>query len=90
MALWIECRAPAAVRARRAAARRERRDSVSDAGAAVAIAQESYWQPLEVPPERHLEIETDRDAAAALVAVRDALDCRLRRPAVNYAPTRRG
>ncbi|HET9738356.1 MAG TPA: AAA family ATPase [Solirubrobacteraceae bacterium] len=88
--LWIECRAPAAVRARRAAARRERRDSVSDAGAAVAIAQESEWQPLEVPPERHLEIETDRDAAAALVAVRDALDCRLRRPAVNYAPTRRG
>lgn len=90
VALWIECRAPAAVRARRAAARRERRDSVSDAGAAVAIAQESEWQPLEVPPERHLEIETDRDAAAALVAVRDALDCRLRRPAVNYAPTRRG
>jgi uncharacterized protein len=87
---WIECRAPAAVRAGRAAARRERPDTVSDAGAVVAIAQEPEWQPLDAPRERHLEIETDRDAAAVLAAVRDALDSHLRRSAANYAPTRRG
>ena len=88
--LWIECRAPVTVRAGRAAARRERPDTASDAGAAVAIAQESEWQPLDAPPGRHLEIETDREPAAALAAVRDALDTRLRRPAANYARTRRG
>lgn len=88
--LWIECQAPAAVRARRAAARRERPDTVSDAGAAVAVAQESEWQSLDAPPGRHLEIETDREPAAVLSAVRYALDAQLRRPAVNYAHSRRG
>jgi predicted kinase len=87
--LWIKCRAPAAVRARRAAVRRERPDTVSDAGAAVAVAQQYDWQPLDAPRERQLEIDTDRDSAAVLAAVRDALDSRLRRPAGNYAHTRR-
>jgi predicted kinase len=83
--LWIECRAPAAVRAKRATARRERPGSVSDADAALAIAQE--WQPLDVSPERHLEVETAREPEAALAAVRDGLDSRLRCPAANYAHT---
>ena len=88
--LWIECQAPVAVRARRAAARSDQPDTVSDAGAAVAIAQESEWQPLDAPPGRHLEIETDREPAAALATVRDGLDAQLRSPAANYAHTRRG
>jgi aminoglycoside phosphotransferase family enzyme/predicted kinase len=83
--LWIECRRPAAVRATRAAARREHPGTVSDADAALAIAQE--WQPLDVPPGRHLDVETAREPAAALAAVRDDLDARLRCPAANYAHT---
>jgi uncharacterized protein len=76
--LWVECRAPAAVRARRAAVRAARADAVSDADAAVAILQESEWEPLDAAPERRLEIRTDRGSAAVLTAVREALDARLR------------
>jgi uncharacterized protein len=82
--LWIECRAPAAVRARRAAARRA--GSVSDARAGVALAQADEWEPLgEVPDGQRAEVVTDTDAATAIVAVRDALDTRLRASAANYA-----
>ena len=56
----------------------------------MAIAQESEWQPLDAPPGRHLEIETDREPAVALAAVRDGLDAQLRSSAANYARTRRG
>jgi len=82
--LWIECRAPALVRVRRAAARRA--GSVSDARADVAMAQSDEWEPLrEVPDDRRAEVVTDADAAAVIVAVRDALDRRLRVSAANYA-----
>jgi predicted kinase len=71
---WIECRAPAAVRARRAAARD--RESVSDAGAAVAVLQTGEWEPVEA--DAHVAVRTDRDEPAVLAAVRDELDARLR------------
>ena len=66
---WIECRAPAAVRIRRAAGARP----VTDAGADVAALQSAQWDPL-VPA---VAVRTDRDAGAAMADVRVGLDARL-------------
>ena len=87
--LWIECRAPVAVRVRRATERARHAAGTSDAGAAVARLQAEQWETLdEVPAERHVTVDTDRDAPAVIAAARDALDARLRIPAANYAPGR--
>jgi uncharacterized protein len=88
--LWIECRAPVAVRVRRAAARARDVGGVSDAGATVAALQAEEWEALaEVPAHRHVEVATDQDEAAVIMAARDALDARLRVPTANYAASRR-
>jgi len=67
---WIECRAPAEVRVRRAAGR----IGVSDAGAEVAARQAAEWRPLD---RDHLVVGTDREPEAVTAAVRDGLDRRL-------------
>jgi predicted kinase len=77
-AVWIECRAPAEVLARRAAARLEDPARVSDADAAIAVRQLLEWEPLtEVPPGRRVTVPTDRPPEAVVEAARDALDARL-------------
>lgn len=70
--LWIECRAPVAVRAERAA---RRTASVSDARAGVAVIQAAEWEPLDTA---QLDLRTDRDATTVLTELRDRLDARLR------------
>ena len=74
-AVWIECRAPASVRATRARARRADQEHVSDADAAVAVRQGEEWEPLGVDA---LVVDTDQPRDAVLADVRDALDDRLR------------
>ena len=77
-AIWIECRAPAAVIARRAAARSSQPDRVSDADAAIATRQLTEWEPLtEVPATNRVVVATDRSPEASVLAARDALDERL-------------
>ena len=52
----------------------------------MALAQAEEWEPLrEVSDDRHIDIDTDAEAATATGAVRDALDARLRESAANYA-----
>jgi predicted kinase len=75
--VWIECRAPVAVRAERAAARARKGDSVSDAGAVIAARQAREWEPLDAVAA-HVVVMTDRGVGTALATVRDALDARLR------------
>jgi uncharacterized protein len=77
-AVWIECRAPAAVIARRAAARSAEADRVSDADAAIATRQLAEWEPLtEIPTADRVTVATDRSPEASVLAARDALDKRL-------------
>ena len=77
-AVWIECRSPAAVIARRAAARSSQPDRVSDADAAIATRQLAEWEPLTgVPTSHHVVVATDRSPEASVLAARDALDERL-------------
>jgi uncharacterized protein len=77
-AVWIECRAPAAVIARRAAARSSQPDRVSDADAAIATQQLAEWEPLtEIPASNRVVAATDRSPEASVLAARDALDERL-------------
>jgi len=75
-ALWIECRAPAAVVAERAAARAARPDRISDADAEIAARQAAEWEPLTAPA--HVVVATDRTPEMSVLAARDALDERLR------------
>jgi predicted kinase len=61
--LFLECAAPEAVLAERAAKRAQERDSVSDAGPAIVARQARELEPLdEVPPERHRLLRSDRPA----------------------------
>ena len=77
-AIWIECRAPAAVIARRAAARSSQPDRVSDADAAIATRQLAEWEPLtEIPATNRVAVATDRSPEASILAARNALDERL-------------
>lgn len=77
-ATWIECRAPAAVIARRAAARSSQPGRVSDADAAIATRQIAEWEPLtEIPATQRVAVATDRCPEASVLAARDALDERL-------------
>jgi aminoglycoside phosphotransferase family enzyme/predicted kinase len=77
-ALFVECRAPAAVIAERAARREADPKRVSDATPAIAAAQLTEFEPLdEVPPERHLALRTDRPLDDVLDQLEAALDARL-------------
>jgi aminoglycoside phosphotransferase family enzyme/predicted kinase len=73
--VWIECRAPDDVRARRAAVRTLDPLRVSDADAAVAVRQAGNWDPLD---RLHLTVSTDRAPEAVMAEVRDGIDRRLR------------
>ena len=76
--LFVECRAPAAVLAARAAEREHDPDRVSDAGPAVVAEQRDRWEPLdEVPADAHLIVRTDRPLARVIGDVLGALDERL-------------
>jgi uncharacterized protein len=77
-AVWIECRAPAEVLARRAAARSQDPERVSDADAAIARRQLGEWEPLtEITPADRVTVPTDGSPEAVVAAARDALDERL-------------
>ena len=77
-AIWIECRAPAAVIARRAAARASQPDRVSDADTAIATRQLTEWEPLtEIPVTNRVAVATGDSPEASVLAARDALDGRL-------------
>jgi uncharacterized protein len=76
--IWIECRASAAILARRAAARMKDRERVSDADAAIASRQLGEWEPLtEIAPSHWVTVPTDRPPEAVVATARDALDERL-------------
>jgi aminoglycoside phosphotransferase family enzyme/predicted kinase len=80
-AVWIECRAPAEVLARRAAARAKDPQRVSDADAGIATRQLAEWEPLtEIAPAGRVTVPTDRPPEAVVAAARDALDERLASP----------
>jgi predicted kinase len=77
-AIWIECRAPAEVIARRAAARSSQPNRVSDADASIARRQRSEWEPLtDVPATNRVAVATDGSPEASVLAAREALDERL-------------
>ena len=77
--LWIECRAPVGLVARRAAARTHDADRTSDADRAVAVRTVEQFEPLdEVPRGRQVTASTAADIALTLDGVRRALDDRLR------------
>lgn len=60
--LFVECQAPGAVLARRAARRDRDPDRVSDADAAVVRREAGSWEPLdEVPARGHVALRTDRE-----------------------------
>lgn len=74
--VWIECRAPVGVLAERAYTRARDPGTVSDAGAAIAVRQAGEWEALDdVAP---IVVHTDHGVAAAVTAVREGLDARLR------------
>jgi uncharacterized protein len=76
--MFIECRAPRAVLAQRAADRERERDRVSDAGLAVVLRERSSWEPLdEVPAGAHLALRTDRPIEQITGDVLALLDRRL-------------
>ena len=76
--MFIECQAPGAVLATRAAHREHDRDRVSDAGLAVVLREQSRWEPLdEVPAGAHLTVRTDRPVEQITGDVLALLDRRL-------------
>jgi len=73
--LWIECRAPAEVRAARAAARAHDPARTSDADAAIAAREEAEWDPLAgLPSAAHATVSTDGPIDVVLAALADVLD----------------
>ena len=76
--VFIECRAPGPVLARRASYREHDRGRVSDAGLAVVLREQSGWEPLdEVPASAHLALRTDRPVEQITADVLALLDRRL-------------
>lgn len=76
--LFIECLAPAAVLAERAARRQRDRERVSDADLDVVLREQRSWEPLdEVPAEAHLALRTDRAPGVIAGDVLALLDRRL-------------
>ncbi len=76
--VFIECQAPGAVLAWRAAHREHDRDRVSDAGLAIVLRERSRWEPLdEVPASAHLTVRSDRPVEQITADVLALLDRRL-------------
>jgi uncharacterized protein len=76
--LFIECQAPSAVLAQRAARREHDRGQASDAGVAVVLREQRMWEPLdEVPAHAHLALRTDRHLDEIVGDVLALLDRRL-------------
>ena len=77
-ALFVECVAPAAVVAERAARRELEPERVSDATAEIAALQRAEFEPLdEVAPRAHLALRTDRPVDELLAELEAWLDTRL-------------
>ncbi len=76
--LFVECQAPGAVLAERAARRERDPQRASDADAAIVRGELESWEPLdEVPATVHLRLRTDRPLQQVLGDVRALLDQRL-------------
>jgi uncharacterized protein len=77
--LWIECRAPVGVVARRAAARKREAIRTSDADRNVAVRTVEQFEALdEAPRNRHVTVNTAAGITLTLASVRRVLDDRLR------------
>lgn len=73
--LFVECRAPAAVLARRAVRRGRQPETVSDASLAVVLRESRVWEPLdELAPEAHVAVRSDRPGDAQLADLPALLD----------------
>jgi len=78
--VFVECRAPVAVLAKRAAHRDRQSRHVSDAGLPVVMRESAAWDPLdELPPEAHVTLRSDRHVEAQLEDLRALLDRRIGR-----------
>ena len=77
-ALFVECLAPVAVVAERAARRELDPERVSDATAEIAAQQRAEFEPLdEVAADAHLSLRTDRPLGEQLAELEAWLDARL-------------
>jgi hypothetical protein len=77
-ALFVECLAPAAVVAERAARRELDPERVSDATAEIAALQRAEFEPLdEVAPNAHVPLRTDRPVHELLADLEAWLDARM-------------
>lgn len=76
--LFLECRAPREVLAKRAAQRDRDPRRVSDADQAVVLRELASWEPLdEVPGQAHIALRTDRATEEVLADLMALLDRRL-------------
>jgi aminoglycoside phosphotransferase family enzyme/predicted kinase len=76
--LFVECHAPGATLAQRAARRARALSRISDADAAVVAREQQSWEPLdEVPAAAHLAVRTDRSGEEVLSDVLALIDQRL-------------
>jgi predicted kinase len=76
--LFIECDAPSAVLAARAARRERDHQRISDADPAVVQREQHSWEPLdEVPADAHLALRSDRPVEEIVGDVLALLDRRL-------------
>jgi predicted kinase len=76
--VFIECQAPAAILAERAARREHDPGRVSDADADVVLRELGAWEPLdEVPAGAHFALRTDRPIEQIVADVLALLDRRL-------------
>lgn len=83
--LFVECQAPRAELARRAARREGEAGQVSDATPAVVLHELAAWEPLdEVAADAHLVLRTDRPLEQSLADLLVLLDRRL--PGLAHCP----
>ncbi|MGH2880841.1 MAG: AAA family ATPase [Solirubrobacteraceae bacterium] len=82
--LFVECQAPAETLARRAAARAREPERISDASLQVVVRESVMWEPLlEVPPEAHVVLRSDRPVEAQITDLMALLDQRVAPCAAN-------
>jgi aminoglycoside phosphotransferase family enzyme/predicted kinase len=78
--LFVECQAPRAVLAQRAAQRDREANRVSDASRRVVVRESVRWEPLEeVASEAHVTLRSDRTVEALLADLVALLDRRIGR-----------
>jgi uncharacterized protein len=76
--LFIECRAPTAVLAKRAARRERDPTRISDATPTVVARESTAWEPLdEVPADAHVTLRSDRPVEALVADLVGWLDGRI-------------